>query len=144
MSSWAQWFQIASSAASASATRKEGKDARLNAELLRAQAREEQIAASRDEEAHRRASRIAIGRQVAATGESGIGYGGSAGLLIEQSAVLSELDALNIRYGGELRAKGLLAESAGMRRRAKSTGLLAGAQLLTGFSSAYTRNKLTG
>lgn len=139
MSSFATWVP---SLVQASASIQQGKDAKLNARLLREQSRAELSASARDEEAQRRAARIALGRQAAAQAEAGIGTSGSAGLLLDQSAVLAELDALNIRYGGELRSKGLLAQSLGLRQRARSTGLLAGAQLLSGVSSAYTRNKI--
>lgn len=141
MSSFATWIPTLMQAG---ATLSQGRDARRNAALLRDQARGEFNAAAREEEAQRRAARMAIGRQAAAQAEAGIGTSGSAGLLLEQSAVLAELDALNIRYGGELRGKGLLAESFNMRQRARSAGLLAGAQLLTGASRAYTRGLMAG
>lgn len=125
-----------------SASLQQRKDAKLNSRLLRDQSRAERSAAAADEAAQRRASRLQLGRQIAATGEAGGGYGGSSGLLLEQSAVLAELDALNIRYGGELRAKGLLAESMVMKQRARSAGTLAGAQLLMGGYRAYTGSKI--
>lgn len=141
MSSFATWVP---SIVQASGTLQQGRDARMNAALLREQARAEGAAAARDEEALRRAARMQIGRQAAAQAEAGIGTSGSAGLLLDQSAVLAELDALNIRYGGQLRARGLLAQSRGMQARARASGLLAGAQLLTGVSRAFTRNRLAG
>lgn len=139
MSSWVQYI---APVLNASGTLRQGRDARMNARLLEDQARAARSAAARDEETQRREARIALGRQAAAVAEAGGGSGGSAGALLEQSAVFAELDALNIRYGGELRAKGLLAESMSMRQRARSAGLLAGGQLLTGFSRARTRNRI--
>lgn len=144
MSSWVTWTQAIGTVMQAGQTRQEGKQARMNARLLRENARTELSAAARDEEAHRRAARAAIGRQAAAQAEAGIGTTGTGGLLLEQSSVLAELDALNIRYGGELRSKGLLAESMSLRNRSKQSGLLAGAQLLTGFSRAFTNNRIAG
>lgn len=144
MSSWVTWMQGIGTVMQAGQIRQEGKQARMNARLLRENARTELSAAARDEEAQRRAARAAIGRQAAAQAEAGIGTSGTGGLLLEQSAVLAELDALNIRYGGELRSKGLLAESMSLRNRSKQSGLLAGAQLLTGFSRAFTNNRIAG
>jgi len=130
-------------------TRQQGREARraaeFNATALEGQARAASNQALREEESQRRAARMAIGRQAAAVGESGGGYGGSAGLLLEQSDVFAELDALNIRYGGQLRYNALKMQAAGERMSAPSrrqTGMLAGAQLLTGVSKAYTRNRL--
>jgi len=139
MSSVVQWLPVI---LQASANLQERKEARLNADLLREQARAASAAAAQDEAAQRRAARMAIGRQAAAQAEAGIGTSGSAGLLLDQSAVLAELDALNIRYGGQLRAKGLLAESLAMRERGRQAGLLAGANLLMGASKAFTRNRI--
>lgn len=132
-------------------TRQQGRDARraanFNAAALEGQAREASNQALREEESQRRMARMALGRQAAAVGESGGGYGGSAGALLEQSDLFAELDALNIRYGGQLRRRGLLAQAQGERMSAPSsmqTNMLAGAQLLTGISSAYTKRKVSG
>jgi hypothetical protein len=139
MSSIVQWVPAMLQASSHMAAR---RDARLNARLLEEQARATAAAAAQDEAAHRRAARAAIGRQAAAQAEAGIGVTGTGGLLLDQSAILAELDALNIRYGGQLRAKGLLAESLAMRSRARQSGLLAGAALLQGTSRALTRQRI--
>ena len=102
----------------------------------------------------RRAAREVIGRESAAVGQSGTGYGGSPGSLLDQSAVNAELDALNTRYRGSLTAYGFKTQqsidtqagkdamTAGVAR-AGGVGLSsylqsnrrAGAALLTGYSS---------
>lgn len=46
----------------------------------------------------RNASREAFGRQLAAFGAAGVGYGGSTAGVLRQSAVNQELDALSTRY----------------------------------------------
>ena len=127
----------------------QGREARAgaaeDAAALEEQGRQASNQALREEEAQRRASRQALGRMSAAIGEAGGGYGGSAGLLLEQSDVLAELDALNIRYGGQMRRSALRSQAGAARRSAPSsrqTSLLAGAQLLKGASRAYTRNKV--
>jgi hypothetical protein len=63
------------------------------------------------EEQQRRGARQLLGQQRAALAQAGIGTGGSALDIEEQSAVRAELDALTIAYEGELQAKGLLASA---------------------------------
>lgn len=117
-------------------------DAKLNAQILREQSRTAGAQGARDEEAQRRAARISLGRSAAAIAENGGGMTGSSAASLEQAAVMAELDALNVRYAGQSRARGLLAESLGERMRGKRLGMLAGGQLLTGLSGAYTRGKM--
>lgn len=112
---------------------------RQNAQALRLQSIAANQQTTADEEATRRQSRSFLARQAAAIAESGVGMDGSAGMLADQSATLAELDALNVRYQGRNRANGLVAESATEGRRAK---MLAGAQLLSGVSNAYTRGRV--
>lgn len=101
--------------------------------------------AGRDEETQRREASAFLGKQQAAFAEAGLGSEGSAGLLMKQSSVLAELDALNIRYGGRMRGTGLLSQAANTRAAgkasARSGGLLAGAQLLSGVGDSYTTYK---
>ena len=87
-----------------------------------------------DEEAQRREGRQAIGKLAASMAEAG---GVDEGVL-KQSTVLAELDALNIRYGAALEAKGLSRSATSL---GKQTSLLAGAQILTGLSKARTANR---
>lgn len=119
-----------------------------NQQLLQDQARTARQQAGAEEEASRRESRRLLGQQRAAIGQSGIGYGGTAGLLMEDSAVQAELDALNIRYGGEQQARNLLnqANEAGVSagilgsnaKQARNAGLLkAGTSLLSSGSSMF-------
>lgn len=61
------------------------------------------------EEQQRRGARQLMGQQRAALAQAGIGMGGSALDIEEQSAVRAELDALTIAYEGDLQARGLLA-----------------------------------
>jgi len=83
--------------------------ARYNAVIKEQQARSEFQQAGAREEQQRRQSRQVLGQQSAALAQAGIGLGGSALDIAEQSAFMAELDALNIRYEGDLRARGLLA-----------------------------------
>ena len=100
------------------------------------------------EEQQRRQARQILGKQRAAVAQAGIGWGGSALDIMEESATLAELDALTIRYEGDLKAKGLLAEaefdrysgevSAAMGKAAKRASYVsAAASILSGAAGAY-------
>lgn len=93
----------------------EKKAANYNAAILESNADQATREAGAREEAQRRDAAFQLGRQRAAIAQSGGGFGGSAADVMRQSASLAELDALNIRYEGDLRRRGLLAE-AGMSR----------------------------
>lgn len=140
------WFAVAlpwiTGALGAAGAWQQGQQAKVASRMMMDQARSEAGATARDEEQVRRESRMQLGRQIAAVGEAGGGYEGSAGLLLDQSAILAELDALNVRNGGAMRRGGLMLEAAGLRQSSRSAGLLAGARLLTGASDAYTSNRL--
>lgn len=82
-----------------------------NAAINRQRAETARSAWNQREEQQRRAARVFMGKQRAAIAESGLGLGGSNADIERQSEVLAELDALNIRYEGELEASGFLAQS---------------------------------
>lgn len=113
---------------------------RYNANVMAAQAKASSAEGYQTEAQQRQASREFLGKQSAAVGASGAGYGGSNALVMDQSAVNAELDALNIRYRSDLRGKGLLAQSVNEKRAGNSAAdnsyLMAGAQLLRGNSAA--------
>lgn len=105
-----------------------------NKAILRAQAEASTSQGLVDEEAQRREGRQVIGRLAASMAEAG---GVDEGVL-KQSTVLAELDALNIRYGAALEAKGLQRSATSI---GKQTGLLAGATILAGASRIRTTNR---
>ena len=82
-----------------------------------------------------------LGRQAAAVGAAGIGYGGSSGRVMDQSAVNSELDALNVRYRGAFTKYGYDAEAALSKYQGDvsrvNSYLKAGGALITSKSSGY-------
>lgn len=157
---------IASAAASAYGSYSQGQQqaqnykaqaavAARNAMLQRQQARTARQQAGAEEEAQRRQAAQFLGTQRAAIGQSGIGYGGSAGQLIEDSAIQAELDALNIRYGGEQQAQGLLEQArsseleSGLLRanakQARAAGAMgAGTSLLSAGAQAYGSGLIGG
>lgn len=100
------------------------------------------------EEAQRRQAKQLLGEQRAALAQAGIGLSGSAADVYGQSVARSELDAMNIRYTGELEASGLLAQADQYRYSARTNRmnatssrrggyLNAAAALLSGASQSY-------
>lgn len=90
----------------------------------------------------RRGSREALGRQAAAFGAAGVGYGGSSETSLDQSAVNQELDALNTRYKGAITGYGY-GVKAGIDRTQGNTDmtqstLLAGSALMKGMGPNYS------
>lgn len=60
------------------------------------------------EEAQRRQARQALGAERAGIAESGVGFGGSSLDVMRRSTKNAELDAMNIRYAGDLERAGIL------------------------------------
>lgn len=123
--------------------------AQANAQAMNQQAEAENRAAGAREEQQRRQNRQFLGGQRAALAQAGIGVDGSAYDIARQSAINAELDALNIRYDGQLRAKGLNNQAMITRfegRQARTAGHLgAGAALLGGASNyAGAKTSLKG
>lgn len=86
----------------------------------------------------RRNSREMLGRQAAAFGSAGVGYGGSSEGALDQSAVNQELDALNTRYKGAITGWGYGVQSQIDQSKAQGDQLMAGAALLKGLGPTYT------
>lgn len=83
--------------------------ARYNANIQRQQAEAAAQQAGMREELQRRQARQVMGRQVAAGAQSGVNITtGTAADVFRQSLYDAEMDALNIRYEGELNRVGLL------------------------------------
>ena len=92
------------------------------------------------EEAQRAHGRQVIGQQLAATAQSGTSLNGTNLDLLSQSLYGVEVDAMNIRYEGALKASGLNAQASLDRSQADSTrtgGYLSAAGKLIGGSSSY-------
>ena len=115
---------------------------RYNAQVTQQEQKISVNQAAAQEALVRRSGRQAIGKQVAAFGSSGAGYGGSSETAIDSSAVNAELDALNTRYRGSLTGYGYGVQSQLDNSRASSEtwggSMLAGAKLLQGLSGTYT------
>lgn len=113
--------------------------ANYNARMLSMQATTAQSQASADEVTQRRQAREVLGEQAASLAQAGSGYGGTTAGVIKDSGINAELDALNIRYAGQMKATGLMAQAAGEQaagRAAKTQSyFLAGSNLLKGYSA---------
>lgn len=113
----------------------EADAAKYNAKVATQQAGQVASAANQQEEAQRRKARIFQGEQRAAISESGTGLGGSNLDIERQSEVMQELDALNIRYEGNVQRTGLLNQAALYKSQAKGAmtkGLISAAGTLFG------------
>ena len=86
----------------------------------------------------RRQGREALGRQAAAFGAAGVGYGGSSAVALDQSAVNQELDALNTRYKGQVTGYGYGIQSGFDKSQSSQYGVMAGAALLKGIGANYS------
>jgi hypothetical protein len=148
--------QQAQAEGEAAMMRRNAQQQEINAQATAAQA-------AAGEDAQRRKARQIAGAQRAAISELGTGNGGTNLLAVEQSARDAELDALNIRYEGELKRRGLLSDAAGMQYNAglmqnnakmygqnaktAKTGafISAGSSLLSGYADyKYKKASLSG
>lgn len=112
---------------------------RAEVDVLNNQARAVGAQTVQAEEAQRRESRDFLAKQTAAIGQAGIGYGGSAADLQQQSAIDAELDALNIRYEGLTRMQGLKTE-AKLKKKANTAALYLGSAAAVGNAMAGIGN----
>lgn len=90
----------------------------------------------------RRQSRELLARQTAAFGASGTGYTGSDQGALNESAINSEMDALNTRYKGALAGYGYLQQSAidsnTSGTQSEQGELTAAGQLLKAVGNSYS------
>jgi len=108
--------------------------------------------ASVAEEQQRRKFRAMQGEAIAGMAQTGTGLDGSNADVLRQASIANELDALTIRYEGQMKARGLMAQSeldrmsAASSRRAGSSAMTgaflnAGAGLLSGASKYYAATR---
>lgn len=98
-------IQQANSQAASMRAQQQASD--YNAAVMNQNAAVETQQAGQREEAQRRQARMILGSQRAAIAQSGGGMEGSAADLVAQSARDAELDALTLRYEGQMRARGM-------------------------------------
>ena len=137
---WSKFVSGGCTALSAYGAAREGMDAsdamKYNSGIYAEEARTAAAQGYEQEAQTRRQTAGELGREEAAAGEAGAGYGGSTGRMIGQSALNAELDALNVRYKSQLQKWAYNAQSANLANEAGTvrTGgfLKAGAALLRG------------
>jgi hypothetical protein len=86
----------------------------------------------------RKAGRLALDKEAAAFGGANVGYGGSSGVALDQSAVNQELDALNTRYRGAITGYGYGVEQRLDQSQAQGETALAGIKALQAGGSRYS------
>lgn len=120
-----------------------------NAAVDRQQAESTRLIYGQREDQVRRMTAAQLGKQRAAAAESGL-TGGSSDDLERQSSIAAELDALNIRYEGEIQAQGYLsqarladwnaADNRSSARSARTAGYIGiGARSLSGVGDYYRK-----
>lgn len=122
----------------------QSQTARYNAKMANQQAEVERQQTLAREEAQRRQAAQVLGQQRAAFAQSGGGMGGSAADVMQQSSAMAELDALTIRYEGDLRARGLDAQAEQERfaaRTARKQGYFQAAGTILGGVGDYMKMK---
>lgn len=139
------WFAVGAALVSAVTTlyasEKQAQAQEYNAQVAENNATLARQQAGQAEDDQRRRGRIAVGRQLAATSESGTGLTGSNLDLLRDSLYGVEADATNIRYEGALKASGLDAQATLNRFEAGATrtgGYLSAAGSLLKAGSSYT------
>lgn len=124
---------------------RQDKISKYNAKVSEQAAISAEKKAEFDETAHRERVRKALSTQRTRIAKSGIDVTGSPLLAIEESAAAGEMDALAIRFGGEVESERLRSQAKGERFAGKSAKrasfLSAGGSLL---SAGAQFNKRTG
>lgn len=111
---------------------------RYNAAIAENNAKASAEQANAAEEAQRRKAAAIRGEAMAAIGQSGTGYDGSNLDMLRQSSANAELDALNIRYQGQMNYSGLMAQSEMEQRAALQSGRNASDARAAGYVGAAT------
>jgi hypothetical protein len=142
---------MASANAQSNQAKSAANAAGYNAEVDRQKADVALQQAGANEEATRRRSAMVLGQAAAGLAQNGTGLDGSGLGLYEQSAQSAELDALNIRYGGQMQSQGFQAQRGldlysqkvqnSNASAAMSAGWLnAGSAALSGYASGQQAN----
>lgn len=123
---------LADQKANARQRRAEIDAARFSEAVYRRRAETVQLGYGQREEQFRRQSRIEAGKRRAAIAQSGTGFDGSNFDIDRQSQIFAELDALNIRYQGQLESDALLEQSDQYGLAARGISSYASAEKLAG------------
>lgn len=133
LSGMSKLLEVGQARAQADAT---AKAHQYNARVLENQASATAQQAGQAEDLQRRRSREAFGKMRAAGAQGGLLESESFGDVYGQAAAEAELDALNIRYEGEVRRTGLLNEAAGERYQSRAAQASKPSWLMGGIGAA--------
>lgn len=115
--------------------------ASYNASWLRQESSSVASQYEQEEASQRRRNALQTGNMEAAAAQAGISSGPSAQMLEKQSIVNQELDALNLRYMGQVRATTYAAQAQNVQNEggiaATNSYLRAGGALLKGIGGGY-------
>ena len=132
---------VVSSAGTVAGGQAEKNMADYNARVAEQGAQAATDRAAYDETAHRAEIRRILSKQRAAYGRSGVDVSGSPLLVLEDTAMEGELDAMAIRYGGEVEAARKKSEASLLRQQGRNirtaSYFQAGSTLLTGAGRVY-------
>lgn len=139
------YIAAAAAAMTAASSIQQGRQAQasaqFNSDMMNRNATIARQQAAAEEEKHRRLGYMRQGAARAAYGASGVAMEGSPLDVLEQSAAQEELDALNIRYRGEIGAQSAEGQGQLSRMRgeaASQAGYMgAGSAILMGAAKAY-------
>lgn len=108
----------------------------FNAQVAEGNARAALEQANAREESQRRQFGQLQGQALAAAAQSGAGFGGSNADVLRQSAANNELDALTIRYEGQMQSGGLMGQAQQERYQAAANRKNAGRAMKAGYINA--------
>lgn len=132
--------EIASGNAQAAQYQAQAAAAGYNARLARQEAAAVGAQTAREEERQRRTGREAIAEQFTAAAQSGVApMSGSSRLSLEEAATMAELDALTVRYRGQMQARGLREEAKQQDFQKKAARDQAGRAKIAGYIGAGTQ-----
>lgn len=110
--------------------------ANYNAQLYNQQASQAMTTVQAQSNQQARQSREVLGQQRAAIAESGIGFSGTGGDLIEDSTANAEFDRQNILYNGLLQSQGYASQAQQSSYEADIAGSQIGAARTAGYIGA--------
>lgn len=102
---------ISSANAESSAYQAKANTDTYNAEVAKRNAEVQAAESASEQSRHRRQVRQVMGEQRAAIAQSGTGFGGSNKDIVDRTATLAELDAMNIAYEGQARYQAAMSQS---------------------------------
>lgn len=127
---------ISQGEAQAAQAKSQAQAQEYNAQVARNNATMANDQANAQEEQQRRHFAMVQGQARAAAAQSGAGFDGSNNDILNQNSLMNELDALTIRYDGQNKANGLIAQAQQDEYQAKASRMNAGSAITGGYLNA--------